>query len=33
MNQQDRDDYRAQMSAAKTGQERDQIRQAHYADE
>ncbi|MGA9031372.1 MAG: hypothetical protein WB402_02480 [Sulfuricaulis sp.] len=30
MNQQDRDDYRAQMSAAKTGQERDQIRQAHY---
>ena len=30
MNQQDRDDYRAQMSAAKTGQERDQIRQVHY---
>ena len=30
MNQQERDDYRAEMSAAKTGQERDQIRQAHY---
>lgn len=30
MSQQERDDYRAQMSAAKTGQERDQIRQAHY---
>jgi uncharacterized membrane protein len=30
MNQQERDDYRAQMSAAKTGQERDQIHQAHY---
>jgi uncharacterized membrane protein len=30
MNQQERDDYRAEMSAAKTGQERDQIRQVHY---
>lgn len=30
MNQQERDDYRSQMDAAKTGQERDQVRQAHY---
>ncbi|MCR4347648.1 MAG: hypothetical protein NUV55_10685 [Sulfuricaulis sp.] len=30
MNQQERDDFRARMSAAKTGEERDQIRQAHY---
>jgi len=30
MNQQERDDYRAEMRAAKTGQERDQIHQAHY---
>ncbi|HLE94263.1 MAG TPA: hypothetical protein VI543_06735 [Sulfuricaulis sp.] len=30
MGQQELDDYRAQMSAAKNGQERDFVRQAHY---